>query len=201
MLSAFTAEAKTTHGQSKTPVYKVWHAMRQRCEDSSVKNYADYGGRGIKVCERWGRFENFIADMGPRPDGMSLDRIDNDGDYEPSNCRWATRTEQNRNSRRNKSLSFGGETLCIAAWAEKTGIDEASIRQRLAAGWPIERTLTEAVKQLPRRGVEFNGRTQGVAEWCRELGLPLATIRTRMTKGWSAAEAFTRPIRPKKQAA
>lgn len=89
-----------THGMHNTPLYKVWTSMVQRCTNPKVQFYSRYGGRGIKVCDRWKKFENFLADMGERPEGMTIDRIDNDGDYEPSNCKWVTH-QQNCNNRSN----------------------------------------------------------------------------------------------------
>jgi len=90
----------TTHGQSRTVTYYTWRDMKTRCHNKNSAAYPDYGGRGITICDRWASFENFLSDMGERPVGLSLDRKDVNGNYEPSNCRWATRTEQNNNTRR-----------------------------------------------------------------------------------------------------
>lgn len=141
-----TGERSKTHGMTGTRAYRIWQAMHNRCRNSKVANYAIYGGRGIKVCERWNSFENFIADMGDPPNGYSIDRIDNDGDYYPENCRWASRTEQARNKSTNRRLTLNGETRLLVEWAEQLGIDQASLRERLDK-WPLEAALT-----TPRKG-------------------------------------------------
>jgi hypothetical protein len=114
--------------------------MRRRCSNSNARYFKDYGGRGIKVCTRWlGRdgFENFFADMGECPVGFTLDRRDNDGDYEPSNCRWATRKEQARNRRSSRDITIDGRTMTLAAWAEALSVKYTTLRNRLYAGtWP-----------------------------------------------------------------
>jgi hypothetical protein len=140
----------TAQPMSKTRAYRIWLGIRRRCSDDLN---ARYGGRGIKVCNRWAdSFEAFYADMGEPPSrDHSIDRIDNDGNYEPSNCRWATRTEQSRNTHTNTILSFDGRYQTIAAWAEETGIKPPTICVRIyVLGWPIERALTE--KPQPRTG-------------------------------------------------
>jgi hypothetical protein len=122
--------------------------MLSRCSRPGDNRYDRYGGREsnpIKVCERWRKFENFYADMGDRPAGMTLDRIDGVRNYEPGNCRWATPKQQQRNLRTNRLITHNGETLCLAEWAERTGIGRTTIRKRLTLGWPVDRALTVGV--------------------------------------------------------
>jgi hypothetical protein len=140
-------EIHTVHGRHGTPIYHKWGSMRARCENPQNRGYKDYGGRGIRVCERWQTFENFYADMGDPPPGMSLERINNDGDYEPSNCRWATMSQQNRNKRGNRLLTDEGRTQCLTAWAEEVGICVPTLHCRLSHGWSVHRAL-----RTPLRG-------------------------------------------------
>jgi len=140
----------TKHGMSNSKTYHVWEAMIQRCTNPKCKAYKNYGERGIKVCRRWSNkkngFENFYADMGNPPKGMSLDRIDNDGDYCAKNCRWATRKEQARNQRKNLLITFNGKTQCLSAWAEEYKIPYDVLYDRIIIKkWPIKRALTTCV--------------------------------------------------------
>jgi len=123
--------------------------MIKRCTNPNTKGYSNYGGRGIKVCERWlHSFENFLADMGPKPSpAHSIDRYpDNNGNYEPKNCRWATRTEQSFNKRTNRLIQHNGETLPLSVWAGRTGMKRETIADRLAHGWTISDALTIPVR-------------------------------------------------------
>jgi hypothetical protein len=145
-----------SHGMSKSPTYSVWLAMRIRCKDETFHEYARYGGRGIKVCERWDAdFKNFLADMGVRPAGLTLDRIDNDGDYEPGNCRWSTRREQGANTSQNVKVTAFGETKTAAEWADdqRCVASRKTLYSRLSSDWSAERALLEPVKLGRRRVV------------------------------------------------
>ena len=136
--SEVTTRINTKHGMVASPTYRSWQDMRKRCENDRAKRYADYGGRGISVCARWARFENFLADMGERPKGKTLDRIDVNGDYEPDNCRWADSKTQARNKRNNVRLAAKGQIKTIAEWAEVSPVTQPTITNRLQAGWDIE---------------------------------------------------------------
>jgi hypothetical protein len=113
--------------------------MQQRCDNPKNEKYADYGGRGIAMCERWRSFENFLADMGERPAGTSLDRIDNDRGYEPSNCRWATRKEQVGNQRRSNRVTYRGKEYCLQHLSDQLGINPMTLLHRIKRGWPEDR--------------------------------------------------------------
>lgn len=141
------ATLNRTHGKSKTPLYRVWRGMIARCEDGNSPHFKYYGGRGITVCAEWrNSFETFERDMGAGyRAGLSIDRVDNDRGYSASNCRWATDTQQSRNRRFNRLITFEGETRCLSEWAELVGIKASTLRERLRRGWSPERTLTQGV--------------------------------------------------------
>lgn len=145
-------DRNTKHGAScrrhVTPEYRTWAMMCKRCNDSDNPLHKNYGGRGISVCDRWNEsFENFLADMGPRPSyEMSIDRINVNGNYEPGNCRWATDKEQANNTRRNRRITFNGLTLTLNEWAVKIGIGASGLHARLAR-MPMEKALTMPPKK------------------------------------------------------
>jgi len=132
-----------------SPEYSTWHAMKRRCFSPQVANYAYYGGRGIGVCERWKEsFGAFLADMGPRPSpDHTLDRIDPDADYCPENCRWATRSEQQRNKRNNRLVTLDGESITLAEACERLNLPYKTIQHRLQLGWSEHRALHEPLRR------------------------------------------------------
>jgi len=139
------------HGYSQNNrTYQVWHHIKQRCTNPNDKGYKNYGGRGITICKRWFKFENFFKDMEEQPNGYSIDRIDNNQGYYKENCRWVTPKQNNRNKRTNHLETYNGKTQCLTEWAEETGISKQRIEWRLKHGWSIEKTLTTPVKKYKR---------------------------------------------------
>ena len=133
------------HGHDySSPTYRSWKVMKNRCTRPSDKQWKDYGGRGIKVCDKWLKFAGFLEDMGERPDGTTLDRIDNDGNYEPSNCRWATLTLQRRNRSDNHIVEYNGRKMPLVEACELSGVKYDTARNRLNRyGWSVEKTFSE----------------------------------------------------------
>ena len=130
------------HGMSHTPTHRSWLAMRARCTDPAVDAYPHYGGRGITVCDRWmGSFEEFLEDMGMRPDGTTIERIDSDGNYAPGNCRWATKTEQIRNRRNTRLVRVNGTEVTLAEACVTAGLPYTLVHTRMRRGWTAERAL------------------------------------------------------------
>lgn len=171
-----------THNMTHTPEYKSWSSMKGRCLNPNNDRYHQYGGRGIKVIRRWAEdFTEFYKDMGPRPEGTSLDRIDVDGHYTPKNCRWATNKEQMRN-RRTGNLS--GTKKTIGQLAEEYGISEYAIQSRLARGWNIRAALT-----TPMRVKGVLEKTKRLEAEAKALGLKPGTYRSRLSRGWDPNRA------------
>lgn len=190
-----TKRLREQHGLSGTLQYRIWNSMIQRCTNVQNPAYARYGGRGIAVCERWMQsFEVFYSDMGDRPKGMTLDRVDTDGDYEPGNCRWATAKEQARNTRSNRMLSFRGESKCLQEWSDAIGIDKSSLRERLDAGWSVERALTEPIR-YSHKLLSYKGQSKTAAEWADGIGLSRTTFASRLKYGWTLERIIETPAR------
>jgi len=148
----FKSAINTTHGGSRLCEYRIWNLMRQRCSNKNLKTFKHYGGRGITVCERWrNSFDAFLDDMGRRPsEKHSIDRIDNNGNYEPGNCRWTTQRQQSRNKRTNRKILFNGLLLSVIEWCEITGVSKNCLLTRLNRGWSVEQALTKSVQARKR---------------------------------------------------
>lgn len=141
------AEINGRHFKTGTPEYQAWAHMRQRCTNPNSKDFKNYGGRGIGICARWESFESFLSDMGSRPTPQhTVDRINNENNYGPDNCRWATRAEQNSNTRQNRWLTFKGRTMTTSQWARFMGVPDTILHKRVCRGWSVERVLTTPVR-------------------------------------------------------
>ncbi|MGE6612526.1 hypothetical protein ACQKFG_18590 [Peribacillus sp. NPDC076916] len=151
-------EARITHGMSDTRLYDIWIAMKSRCENPKNTNYHHYGGREIKVCNEWREFENFMewALNNGYTDELSIDRIDVNGDYEPSNCQWVTQKVQMNNTRRTKKLTYDGVTMSLTMWAEEVGISQQTLTQRIKSGWSIDKALTTPTRRNKEKQLKNN---------------------------------------------
>jgi len=128
--------------------YTSWRHMLQRCTNPNATSYADYGGRGIHVCERWLSFDSFLEDMGPKPSSKhQIDRVNNSGHYSPDNCKWSTAVEQNCNRRDTRRITFDGATQSLRAWCRELGIPWTTLHDRLRRGWSVERAFTTRTKR------------------------------------------------------
>lgn len=142
-VAAAKGHAKRIHGMTDTSTYRSWSGAKARCTNPKNKKYPNYGGRGISFCARWAEsFEAFLEDMGPVPaKGMSIERENNDGNYEPGNCRWATQLEQQNNRRDNVIIALDGESLTMAQYCRKHGLDSDKVQRRLKCGYSVERAV------------------------------------------------------------
>lgn len=172
---------KPRHGHARkatrTRTHRIWSGMIARCRYPSW-----YTFRGIRVCDRWQTYENFLADMGEAPEGKSIDRIDNDGDYCPENCRWATDTEQMNNRGCNVHLTIGGVTKTLSQWARETGIPKTTISQRIKRGWPADRILRKTSAR--EKMVTIGGVTKSITQWSSESGVSFWALAHRVENGW-----------------
>lgn len=149
LCSEIVSEMLTKHGMHGIPEYRSWMGMNARCNCPTTSSYSRYGGRGIAVCAKWrASFASFYSDMGKKPTPKhSIDRIDNDSDYTPDNCRWATPRQQQNNTRVNRILTYKGESMTVARWSRKKGINYETLRKRVVNGWSVEKALTHPVQK------------------------------------------------------
>ena len=167
------------HGLSNTRLYSIWYQMKRRCSDTKCNKYAIYGGRGITVCEEWMDFINFYewALANGYKETLTIDRIDGNGNYEPSNCRWVTVTEQNRNKCNTKYCTFNETTKPLVEWAEEVGMNDGTLRSRLERGWDMKRAMTEQVKTPHRKEVTEVKKFMTVPDYCKVTGFPEKRLR------------------------
>ncbi len=187
------------HAESSESATRL--SMIQRCHNPNNPGYKNYGGRGISVCRRWRRSTAaFIEDMGRRPSPEhTVERINNDGNYSPSNCKWILRNEQQRNTRQNVMIKIGAVTKCAAEWGRDYGVDAEAIRKRLKMGWPPARAVTEPVHECifyEDRMIKALGVTRSLAEWSRVSGIGGTLIKSRIRIGWTPGRAVTQSVRP-----
>lgn len=186
-------------GLSRSGTYKTWSSMKQRCYSPKMEAFKFYGERGITVCERWlNSFENFLTDMGERPEKKTLDRIDNSKGYFKENCRWATINEQARNTTTNHFIEVGGQRMTIIEWSEKTGLTKDTIAKRIKYGFnPEECVSTE--RFFKKRYLEAFGKKQRICDWEKETGISSSAIICRLKRNWQKEIALTKPVRAIKQ--
>ena len=183
----------------RTRLSSIYHNMKTRCTNPNYDKYSYYGGKGISICKEWydsyEAFEKWAIENG-YDDAMTIDRIDVDGDYTPENCRWVSRKAQANNRTNNHLLTYRNKTMTIAEWSEETNISESAIRQRISAGWSVDKALTEPVhKTNGNRFITYNNKTQRLHEWAKELGIKYNTLQSRIDiHHWTIEKAFTTPV-------
>lgn len=191
-IRASRTKKQERHGKRYLPEYQIWLQMKGRCENPKNHRYKWYGGSGIKVCARWRRsFNAFYADMGPRPEGMTLERKDSTKNYTPANCRWDTWDAQRRNKRNNKFYEFDGKRLVLPDWAKLLGIKKTVLRARLENyGWPVDKAFTtpSGTASKTYTPITHGGRTQSIAAWARELGVNRKWLASQLSAGRKICE-------------
>lgn len=188
-----TVIRSTKHGHSPmngkiSPTYHTWGGMKARCSNPKHKHYPYYGGKGITFCVKWETFTGFLEDMGEKPVGTSLDRIDNNGNYCKENCRWATATEQARNKSVTAFYTSNGITKPAQQWAEELGVNVSTLHERVAR-WGVDIGVSAPKKTAGERStairITYDGKTQSLSQWAKELGLRYSTVVYRYHAGKS----------------
>jgi hypothetical protein len=180
--------------------YSTWISMKKRCLSKADQAYERYGAKGVKVCSEWLSFECFVRDMGPRPEGMSLGRIDNNKGYCKENCRWETKTQQNRNRSNCRSVTIEGVTKNLSEWAEEFGVSRRTLTNRLDSGWTSRNDLSRRVQRKTPRApsrvksgtvIQINGVSRNITQWAKACGVSRTTIAQRIKYGWTIERAVS----------
>lgn len=178
-------QGRVKHGFSKMRIYHIWDRMHSRCENSSNSSYANYGGRGIKVCPEWSDVNGFIkwAYFHGYQSNLTIDRIDVNGNYEPANCRWATWDEQAKNKQNTILIKYLGQTKPLTVWASELGIDKALLRNRYKLGIRPPRIFQKKLIPTTAHLITYKGKTKTIAEWAKEIGIKPKTLTERARRG------------------
>lgn len=194
-----SARAKT-HGKSKTVEYATWNRMWSRCTNPIVARYPLYGGRGISVCDRWKSFENFYKDMGPKPSPKhSLGRVDNNGNYEPSNCQWECASDQANNTSQNVFIEWKGQKKTLAQWSKEKEIPYSRIVQRYRSGMDAEKIFDVCAEGLQKKYIDIDGVNLMVTEWMRAAKIPTSSYYQLIKKGMKPKEIIEKYLTNEKK--
>lgn len=174
-------------------LYEIWKGMKRRCYDVKRKEYKNYGGRGIEVCDEWANnfsaFYTWALENGYN-NALTIERNDVNGNYEPSNCRWATKKEQANNRRDNQFLTYNGKTQTIAQWAKELNINQNTLRNRIQKGWSDGEIFSKSVQS--RHNITFNGETKSLRQWSIDTGISYSTLQSRLYEfNWDIEKALT----------
>ena len=194
-----SGHSNRTHGMSKTPEWNAWVNMVQRCTNKKSPQWKDYGGRGIKVCDKWkDSFEAFYAHIGPKPmAGLTIDRIDNEKGYEPGNVRWSSCKVQGRNKRSNRIVEWEGEHLLLVELCERMGVKEGNVSGRMRLGHDLKKSITMPLKARgSKQWVEWQGERISLGRLAAKVGLHRDTLAIRLKRGWSLDRAVNTPTGP-----
>ena len=178
------------------PLYGRWNAMKQRCFNETNPKFLRYGGRGITIVNEWldfHEFENWAKENGYQKE-LTLDRIDTDGNYEPSNCRWVNQSIQQNNRNNNRIIEYEGKEYTLAELSDLYDMNSATLAQRLDKGMSVKKALNKKMN-FNYILVEYEGETKPLKQWCEQLGLPYKTIHARVSRGWEPKEALQKPVR------
>ena len=209
-MSEVTTRKRYKHGMANSVEYRIWRAMRSRCENDNQRCFEDYGGRGIKVCKGWreeGGFQSFFKDMGNRPSPEhSIDRENNELGYccghceeclannWPANCRWITRLEQSHNKRNNRHITVDGVTKTLTEWGRIHGINHRTLSKRLDQGMSFSVAVSTPVKPPPEL-IEFRGEKKSYTDWARQFGISKHALSMRLNNlGWTLEKALETPV-------